>query len=130
MLSCAIKYKKLILFNNNMASQYNKYTTNGNHVISLQCTMPECELFLQQWAHHAYLKNNVRDPTHRTEELTRKDNSRFSPPQISIPGSYVPRYSKYVLSMENRPPAIVGVLYRKESGRTKTFHFVISDFRF
>lgn len=38
----------------------------------------------------------------------RKDISKFSPPQISIPASYVPRYSKYFVLIENRPPAIVG----------------------
>lgn len=37
-----------------------------------------------------------------------KDNSKFSPPQISKPESYVPRRSKNLRSIENRPPAIVG----------------------
>lgn len=36
------------------------------------------------------------------------DNSKFSPPQISKPESYVPRRSKNFRSIENKPPAIVG----------------------
>lgn len=42
--------------------------------------------------------------------LTLKENSRFSPPQTSIPVSYDPRYSKYFLLTANSPPAIVGDL--------------------
>ena len=42
--------------------------------------------------------------------LTLKDSSRFSPPQISMPASYVPMCSKYFLLMANRPPAMVGDL--------------------
>ena len=41
---------------------------------------------------------------------TRKEISRFSPPQTSIPGSYLPMAMKYWRSMANRPPAMVGVL--------------------
>lgn len=36
------------------------------------------------------------------------DSSKFSPPQMSKPESYVPRRSKNSRSIENRPPAIVG----------------------
>lgn len=36
------------------------------------------------------------------------DNSRFSPPQMSKPLSYVPIRSKKARSIEKRPPAIVG----------------------
>lgn len=39
-----------------------------------------------------------------------KDISRFSPPHTSIFISYVPNFSKYFLSIENKPPAIIGVL--------------------
>lgn len=39
---------------------------------------------------------------------TLNDNSRFSPPHMSKPLSYVPRRSKNFLSMANSPPAIVG----------------------
>lgn len=37
-----------------------------------------------------------------------KESSRFSPPQISNPLSYVPRRSKKARSIEKRPPAMVG----------------------
>lgn len=40
---------------------------------------------------------------------TLNDSSRFSPPQISKPLSYVPNFSKKALSMLNNPPAIVGL---------------------
>ena len=43
-------------------------------------------------------------------KLTLKDNSKFSPPQMSMPGSYVPRCSKYSRLMANSPPAMVGDL--------------------
>ena len=46
-------------------------------------------------------------------DLTLKESSRFSPPQISKPGSYVPMLLKYSLSMENNPPAMVGVLQKQ-----------------
>lgn len=39
---------------------------------------------------------------------TLNDNSRFSPPHMSKPLSYVPRRSKNFLSMANSPPAMVG----------------------
>ena len=42
--------------------------------------------------------------------LTRNESSRFSPPQMSMPGSYVPKYSKYSRLIANNPPAIVGLL--------------------
>ena len=41
---------------------------------------------------------------------TLNDNSRFSPPHMSIPASYVPSWVKYSRLMENNPPAIVGDL--------------------
>lgn len=36
------------------------------------------------------------------------ESSRFSPPQMSKPLSYVPRRSKKARSIEKRPPAMVG----------------------
>ena len=38
----------------------------------------------------------------------RKDSSKFSPPHISISSSYEPNSKKYLRSMANSPPAIVG----------------------
>ena len=46
----------------------------------------------------------------RRWNLTLNDSSRFSPPQISIPGSYMPSCSNQSRSMANRPPAMVGLL--------------------
>lgn len=43
----------------------------------------------------------------------------FSPPQISIPGSYSPSATKYLRSIANNPPAIVGDLI----GFTKSSSF-------
>ena len=43
--------------------------------------------------------------------LTRNDNSRFSPPQISIWLSYKPISRKYWRSIAKRPPAMVGDLF-------------------
>jgi len=40
---------------------------------------------------------------------TLKDSSKFSPPQMSNPLSYVPSFSKNDLSILNNPPAIVGL---------------------
>lgn len=46
--------------------------------------------------------------------FTRKEISRFSPPQMSMPLSYWPSSLKYFLSMANRPPAMVGDLRQGE----------------
>lgn len=48
--------------------------------------------------------------------LTLNEISKFSPPQTSIPVSYEPISSKYCLLIENKPPAITGVL------KTKSLH--------
>ena len=47
--------------------------------------------------------------------FTLKDISMFSPPHTSMPSSYLPNSSKYDLSMENSPPAIVGELESKQA---------------
>lgn len=47
--------------------------------------------------------------------LTLKESSRFSPPQMSISSSYEPISKKYCLWMENKPPAIVGVLCERQT---------------
>lgn len=54
--------------------------------------------------------------------LTLKLISRFSPPQMSKSGSYVPSFSKKSLSMENNPPAIVG----EGTGSVLCFRFFLS----
>ena len=38
---------------------------------------------------------------------------KFSPPQISMSVSYFPVYMNLSLSIENKPPAIIGVLLKK-----------------
>lgn len=60
---------------------------------------------------------------------TLKDSSKFSPPQISKPGSYKPNLTKNSLLIENSPPAMVGDLkerwdvweWRKEFYPRETF---------
>uniref|UniRef100_A0A182KHP4 Uncharacterized protein n=1 Tax=Anopheles christyi TaxID=43041 RepID=A0A182KHP4_9DIPT len=47
------------------------------------------------------------DPPHCQ---ARKEISKFSPPQTSMPISYSPSSLKYARSIANRPPAIVGEL--------------------
>lgn len=42
--------------------------------------------------------------------LTLNDSSKFSPPHISIPESYFPRWLKYSRLIANKPPAMVGDL--------------------
>ena len=54
---------------------------------------------------------------------TLKESSKFSPPQMFIPGSYSPKWWKYSLSMANSPPAIVGDL----KGLAKSSSFCNSD---
>lgn len=49
--------------------------------------------------------------------LTRKEISRFSPPQMSMPSSYSPSSWKYRRSMANRPPAMVGELHAAQRVR-------------
>ena len=45
---------------------------------------------------------------------TLREISRLSGPQISIPSSYFPIFSKYAFLSENRPPDMVGLLQHSQ----------------
>ena len=59
---------------------------------------------------------------------------KFSPPQMSIAVSYLPVSMNRCLSMENRPPAIIGVLQQshilKRNNRTKQLMYSIGPMAF
>lgn len=44
-----------------------------------------------------------------------KQSGHSAHTQMSICGSYLPKWSKVVLLIENKPPAIIGVLHRSGS---------------
>ena len=84
---------------------------------------PGLELLWQsEWATY-YQKNKLIQVTYEKlmvllqSELTLKDNSYCSPPQMNIPGSYRPSSWKNSRLIANRPPAITGDL-----NQMKMFH--------
>lgn len=72
---------------------------------------------------HHQTKKKPQTFSYRAENslITRKDISRFSPPQMSMPLSYCPSSLKYSRSMANSPPAMVGDLKTYMQGSSFSF---------